>query len=189
MSLDALPSELVDQILRCLVVGDPESVPTLISCTSVSRAIRRAALQQTLWRSHARHRWHRGTLLGTFDDDDAFEYYKRRHGRDRAARHNVTRLAQSSSHRVPRIEDTKELGSDVVEELERMCKDPHDDEYPLSIKYWAQETSAAVHRQKAIDTWIRIKQAPEEPDDAFEAGLLAFCAFRGADPDQVMLAD
>ena len=92
--------------------------------------------------------------------------------------------------RIRPIEVIRQLGEEALDVLGRLKEvdAAAEPEYWLSVRHWASEASEAIGRDRAVDTWKRIAREEEqgtEAEDSFEDGMLAFTAFRGADPELV----
>lgn len=182
----SLPPELISHILSLLSPSDPLTIPTLLTCTLVSRSFSALALSSPLWTPHALHRWQTPSR----PEPDVFSYYKRRALLDREAIEKVHDLAGKANDRLADLERVVwDLGEEVagaLRKLERVGEEEEAEKW-LSVRYWSRECRTALGRRKAIEVWKGIKEGGltgegdekegREEEREFEEGVSAFTAF------------
>ncbi|KAL8810125.1 MAG: hypothetical protein Q9200_002832 [Gallowayella weberi] len=186
-SLTALPPEILFQILLCV---PPSTIPIL---QQVCRKFNQLS-QPLLWRQHCRTQF----KYWKPEHDIAAKYaqsaaqvdwkhlFQQRHLADGAISRDIEDILSSQTGRIERSERIIAHGYDAKDTLLRHLNVDDDAEDVLARRYYSSAVLGGVHRAKAIEEWVKLREGQPVP---LERALAAFDQFvlhdREGDLDEV----
>ncbi|CAL8577897.1 hypothetical protein XPA_003709 [Xanthoria parietina] len=175
MTLHDLPTEILYQIFLSV---PPASIPTL---QQVCRKFNDLS-QPLLWRHHCQsnyHHWRPEHEIHTKYAQSAAQVnwkqlFRTRHLGDRAVSQELESILASQTGRIEKAERILAYGYDAKDTLLRHLDVSDDAEDVLARRYYSDAVLGAVHRTRAIEEWIKLREGQPV---SLEQALAAFDQF------------
>ncbi|KAL8683068.1 MAG: hypothetical protein Q9186_000978 [Xanthomendoza sp. 1 TL-2023] len=174
-SLTALPTEILFQILLCV---PPSSIPLLQQVCRKFNDLSQPLLWQQHCCTHFKYWKSEHDITAKYAQSaaevDWKQIFQQRHLADIAISRDLEDILSSQTGRIKRSERIIAHGYDAKDTLLRHLNVPDDAEDVLARRYYSDAVLGGVHRAKAIEEWVKLREGQPV---SLERALAAFDQF------------